>query len=265
MYTTATSDTPDRTAEFSVARLGGETVRTIELHRAADAPPRTERRSGVERRQRSERLNRIVNVTIAAVALILLAPVLLIVAIGVRLTSPGPILYRQTRVGIERRRRSASGQSYDRRACDLGGTVFSIWKFRSMYIDAEKRTGAVWATANDPRITPFGRMLRKTRLDELPQLFNVLLGDMNIVGPRPERPSIFARLSKQVPDYSLRQHAKPGITGWAQINQRYDTCLEDVQSKVRYDLEYISRQSLGYDLSIMLKTVPVMLFKRGAQ
>ena len=129
--------------------------------------------------------------------------------------------------------------------------------------DAEKN-GAVWATKNDPRITPIGRVLRKTRLDELPQLFNVLRGDMNIVGPRPERPSIFLRLSQDIPEYRMRQRAKPGITGLAQISQAYDSCLDDVRNKVRYDLEYISRQSLAEDLRIMIKTVPVMLLRRGA-
>ena len=145
----------------------------------------------------------------------------------------------------------------------LGGAVFDMYKFRTMRVDAEKN-GAVWATKNDPRITPIGRVLRKTRLDELPQLFNVLRGDMNIVGPRPERPSIFLRLSQDIPEYRMRQRAKPGITGLAQISQAYDSCLDDVRNKVRYDLEYISRQSLAEDLRIMIKTVPVMLLRRGA-
>jgi lipopolysaccharide/colanic/teichoic acid biosynthesis glycosyltransferase len=132
-----------------------------------------------------------------------------------------------------------------------------------MYLDAERLSGAVWATQHDPRVTPLGRFLRTCRLDELPQLFNVIKGDMNIVGPRPERPGIFARLRQDISDYPLRQRAKPGITGWAQINHRYDACLDDVREKVRYDLEYLERQSLAEDLRIMVKTVPVMLFRKG--
>jgi lipopolysaccharide/colanic/teichoic acid biosynthesis glycosyltransferase len=185
-----------------------------------------------------------------------------LVAISVRLTSPGPVLYTQTRVGIDRRSRRALAL-YDRRARDAGGCVFTIYKFRSMYVNAEHMSGAVWATPNDPRATPVGRVLRKTRLDELPQLFNVLKGDMNIVGPRPERPTIVAQLRKDISEYSLRHRAKPGITGLAQINHAYDRSLDDVRQKVRYDLEYLRRQSVAEDVRIMLKTLPVMLFKRG--
>lgn len=225
----------------------------------------THREPDLVREPNGERLNRLVNVAIAATALVLLLPVLILVALAVRITSPGPILYRQTRVGEDRRARGGSPATiYDRRACDLGGRMFTIYKFRSMRVDAERGSGAVWARKGDPRITPIGNFLRKTRLDELPQLFNVVLGDMNIVGPRPERPSIFARLSDAIPEYRMRQRARPGITGWAQINHAYDTSIEDVRTKVRYDLEYLERQSLGVDLAIMLKTVPVMLFRRGA-
>jgi lipopolysaccharide/colanic/teichoic acid biosynthesis glycosyltransferase len=214
---------------------------------------------------RSEGLNRVVNVVIAAVALVAVAPIMLLAAIAIKLTSRGPILYMQTRVGEDRRWRQPSGsrQAYDRRTRDLGGRVFQIYKFRSMYIDAEKRSGAVWATKNDPRVTPVGGFLRKCRVDELPQLVNVLRGDMNIVGPRPERPSLFVRLSESIEEYPLRQRAKPGITGWAQINHSYDTSIDDVRVKVRYDLEYLQRQSLLYDLAIMAKTLPVMLFRKG--
>jgi lipopolysaccharide/colanic/teichoic acid biosynthesis glycosyltransferase len=130
-------------------------------------------------------------------------------------------------------------------------------------VDAEQGTGAVWATTNDNRVTPVGKVLRQFRLDELPQLFNVLLGDMNLVGPRPERPTIFADLRKQIPQYHMRQLARPGITGWAQVNQSYDTDLDDVKRKVQFDIEYIRRQSLAEDLKIMVRTVPVILFRRG--
>ncbi|HSY81814.1 MAG TPA: sugar transferase [Gemmatimonadaceae bacterium] len=213
-------------------------------------------------RTRSERINRVINIVLASVAIVILLPVLLLVALAVWLTSPGPVLYTQDRVGIDRRSRRALAL-YDRRGSDHGGSVFTIYKFRSMRCDAETHSGAVWATKNDPRVTYVGRFLRKTRLDELPQLFNVVKGDMNIVGPRPERPTIFARLRQDISEYSLRQRAKPGITGWAQVNLAYDSTIEDVRKKVDLDLEYLRRQSVIEDMRIMLRTVPVMLFKRG--
>jgi lipopolysaccharide/colanic/teichoic acid biosynthesis glycosyltransferase len=213
-------------------------------------------------RTRSERVNRVLNLILASLAILVLLPIFLLVAVAVWLTSPGPVLYTQTRVGIDRRSRRALAL-YDRRARDEGGTMFTIYKFRSMFVDAEQKSGAVWATPNDPRVTPVGKFLRKTRLDELPQLFNVVKGDMNIVGPRPERPSIFARLREDISEYPLRQRAKPGITGWAQINLAYDSSIEDVRRKVDLDLEYLRRQGVVEDVRIMLRTVPVMLFKRG--
>jgi lipopolysaccharide/colanic/teichoic acid biosynthesis glycosyltransferase len=141
--------------------------------------------------------------------------------------------------------------------------VFTIYKFRTMTTDAERHSGAVWATVGDSRVTAVGRFLRKSRLDEVPQLYNVIKGDMNIVGPRPERPSIFQWLRQDIPEYPARQRTKPGITGWAQVNQSYDANIDDVRSKVRYDLEYLQRQGLAEDVKIMLKTLPVMLLKRG--
>ena len=213
-------------------------------------------------RSRSEMASRAVNVLIALVALVILTPVLLMVALVVKLSSRGPIFYLQTRVGLDRRWNETSAL-YNRRAQDLGGRVFTIYKFRSMYTDAERHGKAVWATRNDPRVTPVGKVLRKTRLDELPQLINVLKGDMNIVGPRPERPSIFVRLREDIDGYAMRQRARPGITGWAQINQSYDACIEDVKKKVEYDLEYLQKQSLWEDVKIMAKTIPVMVFRKG--
>jgi lipopolysaccharide/colanic/teichoic acid biosynthesis glycosyltransferase len=239
-----------------------EVARPIETVLDADLPRRDAPVLPEVPHRRAELANRIVNVAIAIVALILLSPVLLLVALVVRLTSRGPVLYTQTRVGLDRRFGRIIAL-YDRRETDQGGRIFTIYKFRSMYADAERHTGAVWATRLDPRITPVGRVLRRYRLDELPQLLNVLKGDMNIVGPRPERPSIFARLCEDISEYPLRQRARPGITGWAQVNQSYDSCVEDVRAKVHYDLEYIARQSLVEDFRIMLKTVPVMLFRRG--
>ena len=245
----------------ATARRGSRTVDTAANLRLTGETSHSPR---VGSQSRSERLRRVTNVVLAALALALMAPVLLLVTIAVKLSSPGPVLYRQARIGLDRRRRGATGPSiYDRRVRDLGGAAFVIYKFRSMYIDAERTTGAVWATRGDPRITPVGRVLRKTRLDELPQLLNVIRGDMNIVGPRPERPSIVDRLRIDIAEYPLRQLARPGITGWAQINQCYDSCVDDVRVKVRYDLEYLRRQGMAEDVRIMLRTIPVVLFRRG--
>jgi lipopolysaccharide/colanic/teichoic acid biosynthesis glycosyltransferase len=209
-----------------------------------------------------EGLRRLVNILAASLGLVFAAPIMLIVAIAVKLTSPGPIIYSQVRVGQDRRRRF--GRAGDpRRANDLGGRPFRIYKFRTMRADAEKASGAVWASQNDPRLSPIGGFLRKYRFDELPQLVNVLKGDMNIVGPRPERPSIFQQLSRSIPQYEARQLVKPGITGLAQVSQQYDQCLDDVRNKLRYDLEYLRCQSLWADVQIMAKTVPVVLLRRG--
>jgi lipopolysaccharide/colanic/teichoic acid biosynthesis glycosyltransferase len=213
--------------------------------------------------QRMEMLARVVNLVIAGIALLILAPVCVLVAIAVRITSPGPVFYTQTRVGMDRRW-NRTNALHERRVEDLGGQPFTILKFRSMRVDAESNGQAVWATKHDARVTLVGRVLRKTRLDEIPQLINVLRGEMHVVGPRPERPSIVVRLRNEIPEYTLRNRVKPGITGWAQINHSYDSCIEDVRKKVRLDLEYIGKQSLWFDVKIMLLTVPVMLFRRGA-
>jgi lipopolysaccharide/colanic/teichoic acid biosynthesis glycosyltransferase len=203
-----------------------------------------------------------VNIALAALALVVLSPILLVIAVLVKLTSRGPVFYTQERVGLDRRGRSQRSSNH-RRALDLGGEPFTIYKFRTMHVGAEHKTGAVWAAKDDPRVTEVGRFLRQYRLDELPQLINVLKGEMSIVGPRPERPTIFAQLRANIAEYPLRQRAKPGITGLAQINQHYDACLDDVRKKVQFDLEYIQRQSLLEDLKIMVKTVPVVLLRRG--
>jgi lipopolysaccharide/colanic/teichoic acid biosynthesis glycosyltransferase len=205
---------------------------------------------------------RALNIILALVALVALLPVFVLLAVLILVTSPGPVFYLQERVGLDRRGGGPDATNHRRRR-DLGGRPFTIYKFRTMQVDAERHSGAVWATAADPRVTPLGRVLRQYRLDELPQLLNVLRGEMNIVGPRPERPTIFAELRGQIAEYPLRQRAKPGITGLAQINHHYDRSLDDVRTKVGYDLEYIRRQSLREDLRIMLKTIPVILLRRG--
>ncbi len=183
---------------------------------------------------------------LALVGTVISLPVMLITAIAVKLTSRGPVLFRQARVGLR-------------------GKIFTVYKFRSMYADAEAKTGAVWATKDDPRITPLGRWLRKLRIDELPQLINVLKGDMSIVGPRPERPEFVKVLAEKIPYYPQRHSVKPGITGWAQINYKYGDTIEDTVAKLEYDLYYIKHMSLSLDLYIMFHTVKTMLRQRGAQ
>lgn len=258
----APSKTRARPVSSHEPRTMRETVVPFEPIRAADATTPTKIAIEVVPRPRSERLNRLVNIFIAGAALVLLSPLLLLIALVVKLTSRGPVLYAQPRVGIDRRSNGATAL-HDHRVRDLGGQIFKIYKFRSMRLDAEYNSGAVWATKDDPRATPVGRVLRKFRLDELPQLFNVLNGEMNIVGPRPERPSIFARLRVNITEYPMRQRARPGITGWAQINHTYDVSLDDVRTKVEYDLEYLQQQSFYLDFKIMLKTIPVVLFRRS--
>jgi lipopolysaccharide/colanic/teichoic acid biosynthesis glycosyltransferase len=210
-----------------------------------------------------EAARRVVNIVAASIGLVLAAPIMLVVALAVKLTSRGPVIYSQVRVGQDRRRLYGANKTDKRRANDLGGKPFRIYKFRTMRVDAEKLSGAVWATQNDPRITPIGRVLRKYRLDELPQLVNVIKGDMNVVGPRPERPAIFQELRQTITDYEWRQLARPGITGLAQVSQNYDSNIEDVKRKVQFDLTYIRQQSLFEDVRIMAKTVPVVLFGKG--
>ncbi|NUQ21733.1 MAG: sugar transferase [Gemmatimonadaceae bacterium] len=265
---------------YEALQLVREAIREIDEVSAADgaateaqASPRDEtemRWPFVDRRERPrtrDNLERAVNVAIAGLGLLVAAPVMLLVAIAIKLDSRGPVLYKQERVGRDQRRgrerrRHPFGPRTDRRKQNFTGRVFTIYKFRSMCVDAEANCGAKWATRNDPRVTRLGRFLRASRLDELPQLWNVLRGDMNIVGPRPERPTIIVDLVRDIREYPARHRTRPGITGWAQINAAYDTSLEDVRRKVRYDLEYLEQRSLTTDLRIMAKTVPVMIAKQ---
>lgn len=207
---------------------------------------------------------RALNVLVALVGLVVTGPLLLGLALLVKVSSPGPVFYVQDRVGLDRRRRRPSAAPVlGRRADDSGGRLFRIYKFRTMVANAD-RAGQVWATDRDPRITAVGHVLRKYRLDELPQLINVLKGDMNIVGPRPEQPRIFRELREKVSGYQERQRVLPGITGLAQVNHAYDQSIEDVRTKVAFDLEYIRKRSLWKDVHIMLRTLPVMIGKKGA-
>lgn len=216
---------------------------------------------------------RAVDVAIAVVGLTLAAPLLFVTAILVKTTSPGPVFYRQERIGINRRRserrRAESGSAADRRGRDRRvlvnfGRPFTIYKFRTMVVDAEQGTPPLWAKERDPRITPLGRFLRKTRIDEVPQFINVLKGDMSIVGPRPERAYFIGRIEKDLPEFHLRLRTKPGITGLAQVELGYTNTDEGLRDKLRHDLEYIGRLSPVMDLKILLRTFFVVLTGRGA-
>ncbi|MCA2982471.1 MAG: sugar transferase [Gemmatimonas sp.] len=231
---------------------------------AAEAMSETGPGDDFEPRRRSELASRVFNVVVALLMLTASLPVMLITALLIRLSSRGPVFYTQVRVGLDRRWHRTRALN-ERRREDLGGTPFTIYKFRSMRVDAEVNGQAVWAKQNDDRVTVIGGIIRKSRIDELPQLFNVLRGDMNIVGPRPERPSIFVRLREQIADYPVRQRVKPGITGLAQVSNPYDTDLDDVRRKVAFDIQYMQRQSIVEDVRIMLRTVPVMIFRIGGR
>ena len=189
---------------------------------------------------------RISNVIVAVIGIIASSPIMLLTALAVRVSSPGPVLYRQTRVGLD-------------------GTLFTVYKFRSMRVDAELGTGAVWAQKDDPRVTTVGRFIRRIRFDELPQLFNVFRGEMSMVGPRPERPEFVKALNEQIPYYRQRHCVRPGITGWAQISYKYGDTLQDTITKLEYDLYYIKNMSMALDTYIIFHTLKAMLLSRGAQ
>ncbi len=188
---------------------------------------------------------RIFDILVASTLLVCAAPFLLLVMLAIKLDSKGPLFYRQERVG-------------------LNGKSYWLWKFRSMRTDAEK-DGAVWARANDDRVTRVGRFIRKTRIDEIPQVFNVLMGDMSFVGPRPERPVFVEQLKQQIPFYGLREAVKPGLTGWAQIRYPYGASVEDARNKLEFDLYYVKNGSLFLDMSIIFHTVRHVLLARGAR
>jgi exopolysaccharide biosynthesis polyprenyl glycosylphosphotransferase len=186
------------------------------------------------------------DIAAAVAGLILASPLFVICAALVRLTSAGPVVYHQVRVGQH-------------------GKDFRVHKFRSMRNDAEATTGAVWAQAgSDPRVTWLGRILRRTRLDELPQLWNVLVGDMSLVGPRPERPEFVKDLTVQIPFYGQRHVVKPGLTGWAQVRYAYGASVEDSMEKLQYDLFYIKNLSMPLDIYIILETIKTVLMRRGS-
>lgn len=191
-------------------------------------------------------LRRIIAILASGVILLVALPVIPFVILAIKLDSRGPILYRQRRVG-------------------LGGKVFYCYKFRTMRQDAEADTGATWALDDDPRITRTGKFLRTARLDEIPQLWCVLKGDMGFVGPRPERPEFVEMLAREIPFYEVRNAVRPGITGWAQVRYKYGNTVEDSKEKLQFDLYYIKNMSIGLDLMIMFQTVKIVLLGRGAQ
>ncbi len=191
-------------------------------------------------------LKRAVDFVASAVGLVVSAPVWAVIPLAIKLDSPGPVFFRQERVGE-------------------GGKTFHVMKFRSMRADAEKGTGPVWARDGDDRVTRVGRFIRKTRIDEIPQLINVLRGEMSFVGPRPERPYFVERLTREIPYYVQRHTVKPGVTGLAQVKYSYGSTVEDALEKLRYDLYYIKRMGFWMDLSIIFETVKVVLFGKGAK
>ncbi|MEC4888819.1 MAG: TIGR03013 family PEP-CTERM/XrtA system glycosyltransferase [Nitrospira sp.] len=201
--------------------------------------------TGFRRRLPSLVSKRLLDVVASAVGLVVLTPLFILLAAVIRLDSPGPVFYRQVRVGLR-------------------GRPYMIWKFRSMRQDAEK-SGPRWAQANDPRISRVGWWLRKTRLDELPQLINVLKGDMSLVGPRPERPVFVQDLRVNIPYYDIRHTVRPGVTGWAQVKFRYGASQEDSHTKLQYDLYYVKNLSLLLDLKILMHTIRVVMLGEGAQ
>jgi sugar transferase (PEP-CTERM system associated) len=201
--------------------------------------------AGLTRGHTEEALRRAADIGLSLLMLLFTAPLLALTALAIRLESPGPALYRQERVGLH-------------------GRVFTLRKFRSMRTDAEA-AGPAWATLRDPRVTRIGHFLRRTRIDELPQLLNVLSGEMSFVGPRPERPHFVEQLADCIPFYRDRAAVKPGITGWAQVNYPYGASIEDARQKLSYDLYYVKRRSLFLDLLILIATVRVILFQEGSR
>jgi sugar transferase (PEP-CTERM system associated) len=189
---------------------------------------------------------RAVDLVVSAVGAVIATPIMLLVALAVRCTSQGPVFYHQRRVGWH-------------------GHVFTVHKFRTMKVDAERHTGPMWSTANDDRITSIGRCLRRTRLDELPQLWNVLMGEMSLVGPRPERPEFVSELTEKIQFYGQRHVLKPGLTGWAQVRYTYGASVEDAIEKLQYDLYYIKNLSIALDVVIMLETIKTVVLRRGAR
>lgn len=197
-------------------------------------------------RKRFREFKRVFDIIVSSFGIVVTSPIIFFTAIWVKVVSPGPVFFRQERVGYK-------------------GRIFSIYKLRTMKLDAEKETGPVWAAENDPRLIKLGKVIRRLHIDELPQLFNVLKGEMSIVGPRPERPVFVEQLSGEIMDYKKRLRVKPGITGLAQIWHKYDETIQDVKKKIKYDLLYIRKMCLLVDLRILFMTIVVSALGRGAR
>ncbi len=225
----------------------------------------TARKVERQRVDHSGLLKRAIDITGSFIGLVVMLPVFAVIAAAIKVDSRGPILYKQERVGMNRRRNGSIPPSPgERRRLNRFGRPLSVYKFRSMIANAEGGTGPVWATAQDDRITRVGRLLRKTRLDEFPQLWNVLCGDMSLVGPRPERFFFVEMLEREIPGYALRCDAMPGVTGLAQVKQGYDSSVDSATRKLQYDLYYLQYRRLLLDLKIMAETVKVMARGDGA-
>jgi exopolysaccharide biosynthesis polyprenyl glycosylphosphotransferase len=191
-----------------------------------------------------KKVKRALDLLFSFFALLITLPVTSVIAALIKIESEGPIIFKQKRTG-------------------QNGKEFNVYKFRSMVNDAEKLSGPVWSTKDDPRITKIGKFIRKVRIDEIPQMLDVLKGEMSLVGPRPERPYFVEKLSKEIPLYKRRLKVRPGVTGWAQVKHKYDETLEDVNTKLRYDLFYIENMSLRMDFKILFRTIFVVLFGKG--
>jgi sugar transferase (PEP-CTERM system associated) len=251
---------PDRRGTLPVEELLGLRLRGIKVEEATSWLEKISGRIEVEQLNPSwiifadgfrfsgsfRLVRRLLNFTVALIGVIITLPLVPFIALAVRVSSPGPVLYRQKRVG-------------------RGGTTFYCYKFRTMRQDAEADTGATWASDDDPRITRVGRFLRTTRLDEIPQLWCVIKGDMHFVGPRPERPEFVELLSKEIPYYGVRHVVRPGITGWAQVQYKYGNTLADAREKLQYDLFYIKNASVGLDFWVVFQTIKIVLLGRGAK
>lgn len=237
------------------------------------AMPKVITKQGRVKQLLSDFAHRSMDILGAVVGLVLTAPFWILIPIIIKIDSPGSIFYSQIRVGLNRRKTNRrvcqqadvdNNRNRERRRVDHMGRLFRVYKFRTMVNDAESKSGAVWAKKNDARITRIGQFLRRSRIDEIPQFFNILVGDMSLVGPRPERPEFVGELAQEVKGYGGRLAVKPGLTGLAQVENGYDSSVASVVQKVKYDLEYIENRTIWNDIKIIIKTFVVVFTGKGA-